>query len=817
MLLSELKTGESAVIEKVNGSGAFRKRILEMGFIKGKVVEVILNAPLKDPVDYRIMDYNVSLRRSEAQLIEIIPVNESPEQEDNGIAAIVTYQDTYSIKNDSKQEIKVALVGNPNSGKTTLFNIVSGRHEHVGNYSGVTIESKEGSIKHKGYVINVVDLPGTYSLSAYSPEELYVRHYIIDEKPDLILNVVSASNLERNLYLTTELIDMQKPIVVALNMYDELEKSGDKFDYNTFGILTGVPLVPTNGRIGEGVDNLLNTIIDVYEGKNETTRRVNINYGNSIENIISKLNIRLEKPKNTKLQFPVRFISIKLIDRDKSIDDYVSSLEGGNSILELRDKEVLEIEALHKESSETILTSARYGFIRGGLKETFKDKEDKSKSINRIDYIVTNKYIGLPLFFIFLWIMFECTFRLGSYPMNWIGEGITWLGNLIKGNMANGIFKDLIIDGVIGGVGSVIIFLPCILILYAFMAFMENTGYMARAAFVMDKLMHKIGLHGKSFIPLIMGFGCNVPAILATRTIESRKNRMTTMLILPFMSCSARLPVFLLFAGIFFPTHAGLVLFCLYLIGIVIAILSALLFNRFIFKGKDIPFIMELPPYRIPTLKSVSIDMWDKSKQYLKKMGGFILIASIIVWFLQYFPLNKGLDKQYETKIEQVIHQSNAGIINVTEKDEQINILNEEKNRIHQEQSFIGRLGKSMEPIMKPLGFDWKMSVSVVAGFSAKEIVLSTLAVLYTGSSDNEEGLKYQLMNATNQDGSPVFTNLTVISFLLFILIYFPCVATIIAIKQESGSWKWSVFSMVYTTGIAWLISFIVYQVGNLF
>lgn len=349
------------------------------------------------------------------------------------------------------------------------------------------------------------------------------------------------------------------------------------------------------------------------------------------------------------------------------------------------------------------------------------------------------------------------------------------------------------------------------------MAFMENTGYMARAAFVMDKLMHKIGLHGKSFIPLIMGFGCNVPAILATRTIESRKNRMTTMLILPFMSCSARLPVFLLFAGIFFPTHAGLVLFCLYLIGIVIAILSALLFNRFIFKGKDIPFIMELPPYRIPTLKSVSIDMWDKSKQYLKKMGGFILIASIIVWFLQYFPLNKGLDKQYETKIEQVIHQSNAGIINVTEKDEQINILNEEKNRIHQEQSFIGRLGKSMEPIMKPLGFDWKMSVSVVAGFSAKEIVLSTLAVLYTGSSDNEEGLKYQLMNATHLDGNPVFTNLTVISFLLFILIYFPCVATIIAIKQESGSWKWSVFSMVYTTGIAWLISFIVYQVGNLF
>lgn len=817
MLLSELKTGESAVIEKVNGSGAFRKRILEMGFIKGKVVEVILNAPLKDPVDYRIMDYNVSLRRSEAQLIEIIPVNESPEQEDNGIAAIVTYQDTYSIKNDSKQEIKVALVGNPNSGKTTLFNIVSGRHEHVGNYSGVTIESKEGSIKHKGYVINVVDLPGTYSLSAYSPEELYVRHYIIDEKPDLILNVVSASNLERNLYLTTELIDIQKPIVVALNMYDELEKSGDKFDYNTFGILTGVPLIPTNGRIGEGVDNLLNTIIDVYEGKNETTRRVNINYGNSIENIISKLNIRLEKTKNTKLQFPVRFISIKLIDRDKSIDDYVSSLEGGNSILELRDKEVLEIEVLHKESSETILTSARYGFIRGGLKETFKDKEDKSKSINRIDYIVTNKYIGLPLFFIFLWIMFECTFRLGSYPMNWIGEGITWLGNLIKGNMADGMFKDLIIDGVIGGVGSVIIFLPCILILYAFMAFMENTGYMARAAFVMDKLMHKIGLHGKSFIPLIMGFGCNVPAILATRTIESRKNRMTTMLILPFMSCSARLPVFLLFAGIFFPTHAGLVLFCLYLIGIVIAILSALLFNRFIFKGKDMPFIMELPPYRIPTLKSVSIDMWDKSKQYLKKMGGFILIASIIVWFLQYFPLNKGLDKQYETKIEQVIHQSNAGIINVTEKDEQINILNEEKNRIHQEQSFIGRLGKSMEPIMKPLGFDWKMSVSVVAGFSAKEIVLSTLAVLYTGSSDNEEGLKYQLMNATNQDGSPVFTNLTVISFLLFILIYFPCLATIIAIKQESGSWKWSVFSMVYTTGIAWLISFIVYQVGNLF
>lgn len=828
MLLSDLRTGEKGVIVRVNGSGAFRKRIMEMGFIKGKTIKVILNAPLKDPIKYKIMDYEVSLRRSEAGLIEVIYPEINKKQEflktESSFNGDLSHEESsieeYSskIKNspNSKKVITVALVGNPNAGKTSLFNIASGAHEHVGNYGGVTVDSKEGRFKHGGYTFKIVDLPGTYSLSAYTPEELFVRRHIVEDKPDVIINIVAASNLERNLYLTTELIDMEAPVVIALNMYDELKESGGEFNYGKLSKMIGIPMVPTVAKTGMGINDLFDTVIRMYEDKEPIVRRVHISYGNIAENSISRLNIKLEKDKSTQLIFPRRYISIKLLEKDKDIESYVSTLSNGKDILATRDAEIKYIEETLKEDTESTLTNARYGFIAGGLKETFKEKTNESDRTRIIDSIVTNKYLGFPIFFFFMWVMFECTFRLGGYPMEWIENGVAAFGDFIRGTMPEGMLKDLIVDGIIGGVGGVIVFLPNILILYAFISFMEDSGYMARAAFIMDKVMHKMGLHGKSFIPLVMGFGCNVPAILATRTIESRNSRMITMLINPFMSCSARLPVYLLFVGVFFKPYASFVLFGLYFIGILIAVISARLFKKFLFPKEDTPFVMELPPYRMPTLRAVSIHMWDKSRQYLRKMGGVILVASIIIWFLGYFPRDKERELQFDNQISRVETQFGNNEIDDNRKTELIEEVEDQRNIAHQEESYIGRIGKTIEPVMRPLGFDWKISVSLLSGMAAKEVVVSTLGVLYTGDSENQESLETRLVSDTQADGTPTFTPLVIVSLLLFVLIYFPCVATIAAIKEESGSWKWGVFSIIYTTLLAWIISFLVYQIGNM-
>lgn len=826
MFLSDLKTGEKGVIVRVNGSGAFRKRILEMGFIRGKTIKVILNAPLKDPIKYKIMDYEVSLRRSEARLIEVVYPDSQKIKEESSLHSSLDkvtkdYSHTENIHVSShkphfedKKIITVALVGNPNAGKTSLFNIASGAHEHVGNYGGVTVDSKEGKFKHAGYTFHIVDLPGTYSLSAYTPEELFVRRHIVEEQPDVVINIVAASNLERNLYLTTELIDMEVPAVIALNMYDELQVTGSEFDYQSLSEMIGIPIVPTVAKSGVGISDLFDTVIRVYEKKEPIVRRVHISYGNTVENAISKLNILLQKQTEHRLIFPRRYISIKLLEKDKDVEAYVKTLPESEEIYTLRDNEVKYIEETLKEDTESVLTNARYGFVAGGLKQTLKEKLFESDVTRIIDAVVTNKYLGFPIFFFFMWVMFECTFRLGGYPMDWIESGVTALGNLIRSNMADGMLKDLLVDGIIGGVGGVIVFLPNILILYAFISFMEDSGYMARAAFIMDKVMHKMGLHGKSFIPLVMGFGCNVPAILSTRTIESRNSRMITMLINPFMSCSARLPVYLLFVGVFFKSYASFVLFGLYFIGIILAVISARLFKRFLFPKEDMPFVMELPPYRMPTARSVAIHMWDKSQQYLRKMGGVILIASIIIWFLGYFPLNEEREAKYDDMIAQVDQYTN---LNEQEKEAQLTDIEEQRNIEHQEGSYIGRIGKTIEPVMRPLGFDWKISVSLLSGMAAKEVVVSTLGVLYTGDSENQESLEARLTTDKQADGSPTFTPLVVVSLLLFVLIYFPCVATIAAIKEESGSWKWGIFSIIYTTLLAWFISFVVFQVGNLF
>ncbi len=825
MKLSELKDNERGVIVKVKGRGAFRKRITEMGFIKGETVTVIKNAPLKDPIEYSIMGYHISLRRSEAALVEVVTEEEAKKflrEEYNG-----TFGQNI-LKSSAKKKsrhINIALVGNPNSGKTTLFNNITGSREHVGNYSGVTVDAKKASRRYHGYKFNITDLPGTYSVTAYTPEELYVRKHIFEEVPDIVLNVVDSSNLERNLYLTARLIDMDIKLVIALNMYDELEKKGDKFDYQMLAKMIGVPIVPTVASSGKGLTDVLDELIKVYEDDEPIVRHIHINYGKSIEKSIKLIQDKIYIPENIELTGKVapRFLALSLLEKDNEIKKRIKNLQNGEEIIQTAEKAVEKLETNLKDDSETLITDARYGFIRGALKETYKRKEKNGKTrTQKIDKILTHRIWGIPIFIFLMWLMFQLTFSLGEYPMNWIEDGVSLLSKFFSNIMPDGMLKDLIVDGIIGGVGGVIVFLPNILILFFIISLMEDTGYMSRAAFITDKMMHKIGLHGKSFIPLVMGFGCNVPAIMATRTLENRSDRLLTMLINPFMSCSARLPVYLVIIGAVFPDHAGTVLFLIYATGIVVSIIVAKLFKKVIFKSKDAPFVMELPPYRKPIMKISLIHMWHKGSQYLQKMGGVILIASIIVWALGYFPLNSEETEKINKQIVQ-LKENNENTENKTFKEE-LNKLEAEKHFIHQENSYIGKIGHFVEPVIRPLGFDWKMGVAITAGVAAKEIVVSTMGVLY-GADFNADDSSDALIKAIKNEryslgkhkGEIVFTPLVAISFLVFVLLYFPCVATVAAVRKESGSWKWAAFLVFYTTGLAWVISFAIYQIGNLF
>ncbi|MCD8262536.1 MAG: ferrous iron transport protein B [Bacteroides sp.] len=780
MRLSELSTGEKGIIVNVMGHGGFRKRIVEMGFVKGKTVEVLLNAPLKDPIKYKIMGYEVSLRRQEAELIEVLSYDEVINQEEAGLEfhgsfdAEIPEAVIRQLEIGKKKTINVALVGNPNCGKTSLFNLASGAHEHVGNYSGVTVDAKKGYFDFEGYHFKIVDLPGTYSISAYTPEEVYVRRHLVDETPDIVINVVDSSNLERNLYLTTQLIDMNLRMVVALNMYDELEASGNKLDHKLLGQLLGIPMVPTIGKCGQGIRELFETIIRIYEGTDANlVRHIHINHGPIIERRIDTLKEVICQNKEIHYKYSTRFLAIKLLEMDKEVEEFIKTLPNAQEILEMRDKNVKLIHEILKEDSESAITNAKYGFISGALKETFTDNHmNIQQKTKLLDSIFTHKIWGFPFFFLFMFLMFELTFVLGEYPMEGIEYLVEVLGDFVRNYMAEGPLKDLLADGIIGGVGGVIVFLPNILILYFCISIMEDTGYMARAAFIMDKIMHKMGLHGKSFIPLIMGFGCNVPAIMASRTIENRKSRLITILINSLMSCSARLPIYLVIVGAFFYKYGPLVLLSLYIIGIVLAVIMARILSRFI-KGEDTPFVMELPPYRMPTTKAIFRHTWDKGAQYLKKMGDIIMVASVIIWVLGYYPNHDA----YETVAEQ------------------------------QENSYIGRLGKAIEPAIQPLGFDWKLGIGLISGAGAKELVVSTLGVLYL----NEEDVEIQ-----NLSERLPMTPLVGFCYMLFVLIYFPCIATLVAIKQESGSWKWALFAGIYTTCLAWLVSFAVYQIGSI-
>ena len=839
MKLSELKTGEKGVVVKVLGHGGFRKRIVEMGFIKGKMVEVLLNAPLKDPVKYKIMGYEISLRHDEAKMIEVMSEEEAKAfntDETVNNKDILNNHITESIFKDAalskRRVINVALVGNPNCGKTSLFNFASGAHERVGNYSGVTVDAKEGKAEFEGYEFNIVDLPGTYSLTAYSPEEMYVRKYLTENNPDIVINVIDASNIERNLYLTTQLVDMNVRTVCALNMYDEFEERGDKLNFHTLGKLFGVPMIPTVFKTGEGIEMLFHIIINMYEGvdfldengninpevakdiqewhkkyvksdkeinheedyahgdkpRERVYRHIHINHGRHIEEAILKVQEGLKEDDAIRTKYSTRYLAIKLLEMDKNVENIVKGLPNGNEIIKNRDEAAAIIKADTNEDSETAIMNAKYGFINGALLESeFLEGKEKStfSTTQTIDKFITNKYLGFPLFFLILYLTFDITFTWGQYPTDWVNAGMGMLTEFIDGLLPEGSLKHMIVDGAMGGVGAVVVFLPQILILYCLVSIMEDTGYMARAAFIMDKLMHKIGLHGKSFIPMFMGFGCNVPAIVATRTIESRRSRLITILVLPLVSCSARIPIYVLITGAFFAAeYRSSIMILLYVIGIAFALIASKIFSKWVVKGEDTPFVMELPPYRFPTAKAIARHTWEKAKQYIKKIGGIILVASVIVWALGYYPHNEQL-----TPTEQ------------------------------QEQSYIGRFGKFVEPAFEAQGFNWKLDVAILSGAGAKEIVASTIGVLYSDKDNQIDGenitdahskLLRQKMEA---DG---ITPLVAFCFLLFILLYFPCVAAISAVKGETGSWKWAAFVVVYTTGLAWVVSAAVYQIGRL-
>ncbi len=809
MKLSELKNGEKAVIVRVAGHGGFRKRIMEMGFVRGVEVMSVQDSPMHDPVKYTVMGYDVSLRRSEAEMIEVMSSGEANRPlEGVGGTRCDTSCDGCSLlgcalrgngKPLRKNEINVALVGNPNSGKTSLFNILSGSSEHVGNYSGVTVDAKLGKLTYKGYRINITDLPGTYSLSAYTPEEVYVRRHIYTEMPDVIINAVVASNLERNLYLTTELIDLNQRTVVALNMYDELQQSGSELDYEALGAMIGVPMIPTIAKSGYGIEALLDAVIELFEGRNEVARHVHINYGQAMERAIQKISDEIRLSNDLPRQFPVRYWAIKLIEGDKEATKLLSRC-GDYPRWEALAKEVAaKIRSEVDSDIETLLGDYKYGFIAGALEETLKEGHgDINRRSRRIDRLVANKWLGFPLFILLMWLMFWATFTLGSYPQEWIEAAFGWLGDTLWRIMPAGALRDMVVGGIVSGVGSVAVFLPNILILYFFISLMEDTGYMARAAFIMDKLMHRMGLHGKSFIPLLMGFGCNVPAIMATRTIESRSSRLITILVTPFMSCSARLPVFLLLAGTFFPKHAATVLIGLYLLGILVAFLTAHLLRATKFHKDETPFVMELPPYRMPTVRATLKHMWDKCAQYIRKIGTTILLATIVIWALSYYPRPKAEEVAAVPNVE-------ATTENVVDIEGAEVVTTNATTAVQYEGSYIGRIGKFIEPAMRPLGLDWRAGIALLTSIPAKELVVSTMAVLYGG--DDIASLSKNIVRNSG------ITPASAVAFMIFILLFFPCIGTLATIRSETGSRGWMWFTAIYNTAVAWLLAWIAYLI----
>ena len=751
-----------------------------MGFIRGKEVRVIKDSPFNGPIEFKILNYNVSLRKSEADLIEVVPLQEFNLEAEDNFEGTIDRNIELINQSERSRTINIALVGNPNCGKTTLFNFISGSKEKVGNYSGVTVGIHKATFKAKGYTFNFYDLPGTYSLTAYSTEEIFVRKFIYEQTPDIVINVLDSTNLERSLFLTTQLIDMDLRTIIALNMFDEMEKNKLELDQERLARLVGIPIIPTISSKGKGIDAIVDKVIDVFEGKDKTSRHVHINYGKELEKSIQKIRLKVKETKPITDKISSRFIAIKLIEKDKQILELLSDYANYKEIREITDKEIAKIELLETTTiAKPSLPNAKYSFVTGALKETYRNPIEGEKTRSeKIDGLLTHRYLGFPIFTALLFLMFWTTFTVGAYPMDWIDLGVSKLGTFASNIIPDGMLKDLLVDGIISGTGSVLVFLPNILILFFFISLLEGSGYMARAAFIMDNIMHRFGLHGRSFIPMIMGFGCNVPAILATRSMRNRGDRILTMLIIPFMSCSARLPVYILVISAFFSKYQALILIGIYAVGIVFAFLTAQILNKTVFKNKETPFVMELPTYRMPTLRNVIYHMWDKTQHYLRKIGTIILLGVIIIWALEYFPRESKNTALFAEKISH-IEQNNQ--LSESSKEKQILLVEQEQETDRLINSYLGRVGKVIEPVMSPLGFDWKMSISLLAGLPAKEIVVSTMGVLYQTSGDEttvslQKKLQDEVHMTGKHKGEKTFTDPVALAFLIFILIYFPCI-----------------------------------------
>ncbi len=705
----------------------------------------------------------------------------------------------------STHKITIALAGNPNSGKTTIFNALTGAHQKVGNWSGVTVEKKEG-IAHCGEIeFHIVDLPGTYSLSAFSMEEKVARDFILSGEADVTCVVVDAGNLDRNLYLVAQLLEMETPLLVIFNMMDEVENRGIRIDIEKISRLFAVPVIPTIANRGKGLNEILDTVSKIADG-DLTVRPATVHYPKEIENAIAQLEKNIIPPSCGLKSCPSKWMALKLLENDSEVRRLFKDQP---SALALADELRKSISQIFKDDPEMIVTDHRYGFVNGTLKETVAYPKVSRRDItDSVDRVILHKFFGLPILFLLLWLMFEMTFTIGAYPMDWIDAGIGALAELLSESIpGGGLFERLLVDGVLAGVGGVIIFLPNILILFLFIALMEDSGYMARAAFVMDRVMHAVGLHGKSFIPLLMGFGCNVPAIMGSRILESRRDRILTIFINPFMSCSARLPIYVLFSAAFFPDSAGTVIFLLYLTGIAAAVLTGLLMSKTILKGHGEPFVMELPPYRIPTTRSLVVHMWDRTVIFLKKMGGVIMIGSVVVWALSSFPQSEEISADFESRIEAVKNSAAA------DADEKIQELQNQEASAQQEYSFIARIGKFAEPLLEPAGFDWRDGVALASGLVAKEIVISTLGVLYgTGQDTDEESTS--LSDRIKATGK---TPLWALGIMVFALLYTPCISTIAAIRRETGSTRWTLFSFSYNLALAYVAALLIHQIGSIF
>lgn len=836
MLLTELKERQKAVISKIRGRSPFRKRVFEMGFVPGKEVTSIRKTPFKGPSEYSVMGSYVVLRYNEAELIECDTAD--PTEGAEGSYGTIEAGNPLKKPDTGRSKIKIALVGNPISGKTSLFNLLTGSHERVGNYSGVTVEPQEKVLEYNGYRLQMVDLPGTYSLGSGSQVNRVIRDFIHKELPDVVVNVVDATNLERNLLLTTDLIDLDVQLLMALNMHDSLLKSGDRFDHHAFGQITGVPVIPVDAVHGKGKTDLLEAVIALYSGNHPDSRHVHINYGEEVELSIRRVQTAIRIPENAFLtdRFSTRFLSIQLLNKDEIARSRVNGAMNHDEILKRAEEESARLQKTYGQSIEEVISDAKFSFISGALRETYKAVvRERRKISDRIDAIVMNKVLAFPIFIGLMWLMFASAFKLGEYPMHWIEAGVMHVSSWVERLLSAGILRDLLVDGIISGVGGVLIFLPNILILYFFIALMEDTGYMSRAVFLMDRIMHKMGLHGKSFIPLVMGFGCNVPAILSTRMLENRNERLITILINPFISCNARLPVYVLFISAFFPESSGTVLFGIYALGVVVAVLTAFLLRKTFFKKAPQPFVMELPPYRVPGGKTLMMHMWRRSAQYLKKIGGVILIASVIFWTLSYFPRNsepvketqkayRQVSKDFDQRIAQAGLTDSAQVLKIQqERTDTLNQMLLREKREQKEYSYLGRIGRFIEPVIRPLGFDWRIGISIISGIPAKEIIVSSLSILY--QADDHSGPahhtlvgKLRAAGMRDEEGRTTggITPLIALSFMIFVLLYLPCIGTLTAIIRESGSWKWGAFMIVYSFAIAWILSFIVYQTGTL-